>query len=535
MRISQFMVAATLSVSALAFPTHANAFDSKAFVEQLETLIEADGAKVSYGAVEQSGNTLLINKFVIENEKLETKSTVETLTFTNPEQSSDGEFSYESLNADNIVHTGRNETKVEIETISSQGLEFSGNETNDPLPLKVGALEISDITFSTSANGNNGKLTIPSISAKGFLRTSTRNFKLEDARVAPFQGRMFNNEGTPTDISFSGASVSDFEHFGTYGFDIGSLDLGSFTLNTTSKLGPVSATMGGMAFENYYAWDPADETRSLIPDDDIKITIEPLDISVAGKTLLSMEQSGGEAINDALALTSKSQFALNKLKVDFAALPDTPENRATLQQVRDLGYDSISMDIAIKADSNLKTGIIDINEFKFDFLDAGSMDLKMNVSGYTEQVAKSIAAALAKMQDGSNDPQAQQVQMLQLMAMFAPLSLQTMEMEVTDASLLKKVLGLQARKRNRSAEELGAIIPPMASIAMAPLQVPELASSISAALGVFMQGNKSISVTISPDGGLALTEMIALGSGVQAGSTTPADLVNRLNLKVEAR
>ena len=75
----------------------------------------------------------------------------------------------------------------------------------------------------------------------------------------------------------------------------------------------------------------------------------------------------------------------------------------------------------------------------------------------------------------------------------------------------------------------------MASIAMAPLQVPELASSISAALGVFMQGNKSISITISPDGGLALTEMIALGSGVQAGSTTPADLVNRLNLKVEAR
>ena len=535
MRISQFFVAATLSVSPLAIPTYAYAFDREAFVEQLETLIEAEGAEVSYGSVEQNGNTLLINQFVIENDKLETKSTVETLTFTNPEQSSDGKFSYDSLSADNVVHSGRNETRLDIKTISSNGLDFAGTDRDDPLPLKVDELVIQDITFSTGANGDNGKLTIPSISANGFVRTATRNFKLDDARIAPFQGRMFNKEGTPTDISFSGASVSDFEYFGTYGLEIGSLNLGSFALNTTSKLGPVSATMGGMALENYYAWDPVDETRSLIPDGDIKITIEPLDISISGKTLFSMEQSGGVAINDAAALTSESEFALNKLTVDFSALPDTSENRATLQQLKELGYESISLDLSLKGDSNLKTGLIDLTQFKLDFLDAGSLNMTMNVSGYTEQVAKSIAAASAKMQDIVNSPEAQQAQMLQLMAMFAPLSLHNMEFEITDASLLKKVLDLQARKNNRSAEELGAMIPPLAGIAMAPLQIPELASSISAALSVFMQGNKSISAKISPEGGLALTEMIALGSGVQAGSTTPADLVNRLNLQVNAR
>ena len=71
MRITQFLVAATLSIFPLAIPTYANAFDSDAFVGQLETLIEAEGAEVSYGSVEKSGNSLLINKFVIENDELE--------------------------------------------------------------------------------------------------------------------------------------------------------------------------------------------------------------------------------------------------------------------------------------------------------------------------------------------------------------------------------------------------------------------------------------------------------------------------------
>ena len=75
----------------------------------------------------------------------------------------------------------------------------------------------------------------------------------------------------------------------------------------------------------------------------------------------------------------------------------------------------------------------------------------------------------------------------------------------------------------------------MASIMLAPYQVPEFAASVSAAVSTFMQGNKTITASVKPDGGLVVTEMIALGSGIQAGKVQPAEIIDRLKLEVTAK
>jgi len=49
-----------------------------------------------------------------------------------------------------------------------------------------------------------------------------------------------------------------------------------------------------------------------------------------------------------------------------------------------------------------------------------------------------------------------------------------------------------------------------------------------------MQGNKKLTITAEPINGLAITEMVALGSGLRAGSTTPADFAKRLNMTIVA-
>ncbi|MDJ0612144.1 MAG: hypothetical protein QNJ29_00600 [Rhizobiaceae bacterium] len=534
MRLSRLVFVAALSVSPLALTHSAHAFDSNGFVKQLETLIESDGAEVTYGAVEQNGETLTINNFVIENDKTESKSAISKLTFTNPAQNGNGGFSYDGLEAQTIVHTGKNDSKLEIETLASTGLEFAESPDSDPLPEKVDSLVLTNTTFSRDGDSSKGSLTIPSISAKGFVRTSTRNFKLQEAKIAPFQGRVFGDEGEPVDINFSGASVNEFEYFGLFGLDIGSVNLGSMTIDTVVDDGPVNVSMEGVELENYYAWDGSDPNRPLIPDGDTRVKIKPIDVTLGGKTFISMDQSEAVAINDAAELTSKSTGQFKNISIDLSALPDDAKASQGYEQVKDLGYEKLTLNISVDASADLKSGILDIAEMKYDFLNAGSFNVKLNVSGYTEQVAKSIATTASKLQTDADNPQAQQAQMLQLMAMFAPLSLQKLELEVTDASLLGKVLDVQARRNNRNAEELAAVIPPMAGIMLAPLQLPELASSLSAALGIFMQGNKTISASIEPQGGLALTEIIALSSGVQAGSTAPSEVVNRLNLKVTA-
>lgn len=533
MRISHLFFAATLSVSPLAFAGEAHAFDSANFVKQLETLIEAEGAEVTYGAVATEGEALTINNLVIEDEKTGNKSEISKLTFMNAAQNENGGFSYDSMEADAVVLSGKNGSKTEIEKVTSLGLEFAKSPDSDPLPEKADSMLLSNITISSTKRPDQGSLNIPSVSAQGFVRTSTRNFTLQGAKIDPFQGRMFDDKGKPIDVSFSGASMSDFEYFGLFGIEVGNFNLGSFSVNTVTEEGPMNVSIDGIELENYYAWDPSEPSRPLIPENDIKYKIKPVNVSFGGNTVFSMDESTGVAINDADALTTKSTAELRNLTIDFSAFPKNAKTDQSLKPLKDLGYEQITMNLSAAADADLKSGIIDIKEMNFDFLDAGSFNMKLNVSGYTEQVAKSIASTAASLQNNDN-PQAQQAQMLQLMAMFAPLSLQQMELKVTDASLLGKVLDLQARQNNRSAEELTAIVPPMAGIMLAPFQVPELASAISTALGTFMQGNKSIKASIEPVGGIAITEMIALGSGAQAGSIPPADIVNRLNLKVEA-
>ncbi len=533
MRLSHFLFAATLSVSPLALTVEAYAFDSTKFIGQLEALLEADGIDVTYGEIETQGDTLIINDFSIDDHKTSTGSKFETLSFTNPEESDAGEFSYDGISGTNFSRTGKNGSKVEIESITSTGLKFSDSSDGIPVPDLVESIKATNIKLSSETKPERGSITIPSVSASGFERTSVRNFKMANATIAPFSGRLFNQQGDPLDMSFTGASVSDFEYFGLFGLDIGKIEFGSIVINTTGEDGPINIAFEGMEMQNYYAWDPSDETRNLIPDADLTFEMKPLDIKVAGKTALSWKGAKGIAVNDAENLTSESTMGFSAITLDTTAIKKNAENKRALETLQSLGYEQITMNMALKGGMDLKAGILDIEKVLFDFADAGSFDMAFKVSGYTEQVAKGIAKAASDLSTNT-DPKAQQAMSLQMLALFAPLSIQTMELGVTDASLLNKILTFQAGQSNRSPEELSAIVPPLAGIALAPLQVPELAAAITGALGTFMQGNKTIRASIEPEGGLAMTEMLALGSGVQSGSIPPAQLVERLNLNVVA-
>ena len=74
----------------------------------------------------------------------------------------------------------------------------------------------------------------------------------------------------------------------------------------------------------------------------------------------------------------------------------------------------------------------------------------------------------------------------------------------------------------------------MTGIVLAPYQVPVLADQTSAALGTFMQGNKTLRIISEPESGLALTEILALISGARAGRVSTAELVERFNLRILA-
>jgi len=157
--------------------------------------------------------------------------------------------------------------------------------------------------------------------------------------------------------------------------------------------------------------------------------------------------------------------------------------------------------------------------------------MSARISGYTEDVARQFTKALNTM-NAEPDENKKNALALQSLAYLAGLSFQRMEFILNDQSLLNRVVNFQAKKLKQEPEQIKGLVGPMTNIMLTPFNIPELAAQASQALGTFMQGNKKLTVTAEPVNGLAITEIIALSSGLQAGSVTPADFAKRLNVTI---
>ena len=210
-----------------------------------------------------------------------------------------------------------------------------------------------------------------------------------------------------------------------------------------------------------------------------------------------------------------------------------PEDKKGLQSLFDLGYEKITMDFIGKGSWDTKAGIIDMTQYKLDIKDMGAFDMTATLSGYTPELAREISK-ISNQSNFETDPQKKQALNLQLFAKLAALSFNKLQFKIKDDSLLNRVVDLQSKKLNQEPEQITGIVGPMASVVLAPYNVPQFAASLGQALTTFMQGNKSITVLANPEIPIAMTEAIALSSGMQAGNIQPADLIERLNVTVTA-
>ncbi len=179
----------------------------------------------------------------------------------------------------------------------------------------------------------------------------------------------------------------------------------------------------------------------------------------------------------------------------------------------------------------METGLLNMEKYRFDFVDAGAVEMSMQIDGYTEELARNVSRIANEINQDS-DSTSQQNAGMELLAAITPLAINGIRISVEDNSLLNKILNQQAVKLNQKPEQLAQFVGPMLSVIMAPYQIPEFAGSVTQAVNTFMQGNKKITVSAQPKSGLAVTEIMSLASGFQAGSVSPAELIERLDLQV---
>ena len=533
---NRLLIAFALCLSMLLTFKTAYAFDEQIALKKFQTFAQENNIVFTFGSVEKpDDNTLIIKNADYYDDKTKQRQQFEMLQFNNVRQNASGSLRYVSFEAKNFVQKGKNngaDIVVSIETIVSDGLKFSNNDS-DLLPNYVASGAISNMTIESKASGANTTLVFPSATVEQVEKTSLRNFIAKSIKLSPATGNVKTNKETVA-ISLGAISIENMEQFGSQGFDIGLIDVGQFVMDMTPANGEkMNFTFEGLSVENFFSPDLSSENGKLYSEKDLSAEIKPLVVTLGGKEFMGWKRGYGTSKNNKAKNTTFSEGRIEGMYLDFTDLPQDPKNAQLFASLQEL--DLMKMVLNIDGAGNWKRdeGILEISRYDFELEDGARFGMSARISGYTEDVARQFTGALNTM-NSETDPQKKNALALQSLAYLAGLSFQRMELILDDQSLLDRVVNFQAKKLKQEPEQIKGLVGPMTTIMLTPYNIPEIAAQASSALGTFMQGNKKLTVTAEPINGLAITEMIALSSGLKAGSVTPADFAKRLNMTIVA-
>lgn len=535
-RLSAVLFSSLLLTSSLTFPVLA--LDAKSYLEQLETQAKARNGTFKYDSVDESSDGTAIIKgfsYVVKD----TIVTAQEITFNNAEIIGTNGFKFESMTGNNISVTGKS-TKGSDVTVAIQNIKANQfllpdmADRKTPIwPLNMDKAFMKNVSITTNRPDQNITINIPEIQLSNLANKGGKNFNLGSFKTSKITSITQSN-GSDIQMAFGGVELSGLEYFGLFGIQLDSFTFGDFILGgTNKKKDKFDINFAGMDIKNLYLPDAQDEDRPLIPEKVLLMKFGQLKVAINDGDVMGWEKGYATNITDPEKGFVEGSGTLDGMYIDFGKLPSKPGDKQKLQALFDLGYEKITMGLAAKGTWNTNTGIVDMSQYKLDIEDAGAFDIAMVISGYTPELAREISR-ISNQSNFETDPQKLKALNLQLLAKMTALSFDKLQLKIEDDSLLNKVVGLQAEKLNQEPEQITGIVGPMASIVLAPYNIPQFAASLGQALTTFMQGNKSITVLANPEKPVALTEIIALGSGAQAGTIQPADLIERLNVTVSA-
>ncbi len=535
-KLSAIIFSSLLLTSSLTSPTLA--LDATTYLKQLEAQAKAKNGSFTYDLVDKSedGNATIKGfSYSVEDYTVNAQE----ISFSKAEKIGVSGFTFENMTGNNIEFKGKGkkggDINIAIENIKADNFSIpdKADRTTAIWPVDIGKAFIGGISITSTNSQGKVVANMPEVQLTELVHKGKKNFNLgsfKTSEVAMITDKDDNN----FQMTFGGIHLEELEYFGLFGLQLGSFKLGALKLDGTSKKNEkINVDFAGLDIKNLYAPDAQDESRPLIPEEDLVMEVGQLQFNINGNNVMGWEKGYGTNITDPEKEFLEASGSFDGIYVDLTKLPVKPAQKQNLQALFDLGYEKITMNLSGKGTWDTKSGIIDMSQYKFDFEDMGSFDMALTISGYTPELARQISK-ISNQANFETDPQKKQALSLQLLAQMAALSFNKLQFKIEDDSLINKVINYQAKQLNQEPQQVTGIVGPMASIVLAPYNIPQFAASLGEALSIFLEGNKSITILANPDTPLAMTEIIALSSGARAGTVQPADLIERLNLTVSA-
>lgn len=215
------------------------------------------------------------------------------------------------------------------------------------------------------------------------------------------------------------------------------------------------------------------------------------------------------------AIPVSSDIRLDDLVVPGVLLRLDPESAAVFDA---LGYDRLAASLAMRGTWEEATGR---SESRFDaaVADAADFGFSYALTGMTEEWIDAAVAAAATA-DENEEP-------VELLASLAALSFEALSVSVTDRSLVDRVFAWLGAQQGVDGPTYRTQIVDALPLLLAAAVPPDLQNSIVPALKEFLQGGRTITVSLKPKAPLPFDALM------EAGENDPPSLLGLLNVSVE--
>ncbi|MEP7455088.1 hypothetical protein [Phyllobacterium sp. SB3] len=250
-----------------------------------------------------------------------------------------------------------------------------------------------------------------------------------------------------------------------------------------------------------------------------KAEVKHIGVNAKGKDVFLAD--GITATISPLTETSPVAFTTNveSFKADLSDVED-PKTKEALTA---LGYQTLSGKIDVNGTWNVPDGRLNIEKMDFITNDAGTLGIKLDISGYTLDFIKGLQEATKNMEGKPDDAQG-----MAMLGLMQQLSFTGASVRFEDDSVTYKALDYvaqqQGAKRGDLINQAKAIVP----MAAAQLGDAEFAQTLGTAVGAYLDDPKTIEIKAAPPKSVPFA-IIAAG-----GMADPKSLLKTLGVTVIA-
>jgi hypothetical protein len=260
-----------------------------------------------------------------------------------------------------------------------------------------------------------------------------------------------------------------------------------------------------------------------IPENATVIPLEGLNISTVDWSIKGNPVAHVDSVNWAMSPVVKDapidvNFKVSGFTFDFSKTPDA----ASLADIEALGLQTIKGEMTANGTWNPVDGHVQIKEESFDFENIGRLNMTLDISGYTNEVAQQIAS-FSKM--ASKDANA--AQGFAFLGIMQKLTFNTVSLRFDDASITNRVLDFAAQKAGQPREAYVAQLKAMAPLMVMQLQEPDLIKSVSEAVSAYLDNPKSLEIKSVQSTPIPLDKLMS-------GAMSPPELIKQLGITVTA-